>query len=374
MTVLLIDSASELGGAQRSLVELAVALQARGLTVQAAVPAGTLASTLQTAGVPVRLIPAVRLHRRLHWRALQEIAHFIAARMALARAIQAVRPDILHANGLTSALLAVTAAPPCPVLWHVRDLTMPRVAVRYLARRVDSIIAISKPVSELLHKIVPPHCAHKIQQIGNGIDTAHFHPGDRALARQTFRLPAETPLVGVIAHLVPWKQHRGFLDVAAAIHHTRADVRFVIVGRDLFHDHPSARSHLEKQIAATGLTESVIWMPDLDDVASLLPAFDVLVHPAADEPFGRVLCEAMATGIPVVAVNRAGPAGIVPDGVGGYLVAPDNVEAFARQTLHLLNHPETAGQMSAAARQHVLTHFDITRTAAEIHELYTRQL
>lgn len=370
MTVLLIDSTDELGGAQRSLVELGVALQKRGLAVHAAVPSGTLADTLQTAGVSVRRIPAVRLHRRLHVQVLLEIVRFIAARVALARVIRAVRPDFIHANGLTSALLTVSVHPPCPVLWHVRDLAMPGSAVHYLARRVDGIVAISNPVSERLREIVPTNLFRKIHLVCNGIDTAHFRPGDRASARQTFHLPAEVPLVGMVAHLVPWKRHGFFLDLAAAIHRIRNDVRFVIAGRDLFHDHPHLQASLEKKIAAVGLAGTITWVRELDDVAPLLPALDVLVHPTADEPFGRVLCETMATGIPVVAANRAGPADIVPDGVGGYLVAPGDAEAFARKTLHLLDNPEIARQMGAAARQHVLTHFDSTRTAAEIHALY----
>ena len=364
-----------LGGAQRSLLELAAALQARGLSVHAAVPAGALADALRTAGVPVRIIPSLRLHRSLHPRMLVEIVRFAAALAALARAIRAVRPELIHANGLTTALLAVNIRRHCPVLWHVRDFNMRSSIVRYLSRRVACIVGISEPVEELLAETVPSFQLRKVRLIRNGIDTAHFHPGDRAAARRMFQLPANAPLAGMVAHLVPWKRHGFFLALAAAIHRTRNDVRFVIAGRDLFHDHPRLRSDLETQIAAAGLTGLITWVQDLDDVAPLLPALDVLVHPASAEPFGRVLCEAMAAGIPVVAANSAGPECIVPNGVAGYLAAPGDPESFARQTLLLLNNsPESARQMGAAARSHVLAHFDIARTAEETHALYVEIL
>lgn len=374
MTVLLVDSARECGGAQRSLCELAVALQERGVTVHAAVPAGSLASALQGAGVSVRLLPAVRLHRGLRPPALLEIAHFIHALLVLARAIRAVRPDIIHANGLTPALLAVNVHQQRPVLWHVRDLAMPFSSVRYLSRRAACIVGISDPVAEYLSETVPSFHRRKVRLIRNGIDTGHFRPGDRAAARRAFQLPADAPLVGMISHLVPWKRHDFFLALAAAIRQTRRDVRFVIAGRDLFHDHPRLRARLDAQIAAAGLADAVRWLPDLDDIAPLLPALDALVHPAANEPFGRVLCEAMAAGIPVVAANRAGPLCIVPDNEAGYLVPPADAAAFARQTLRLLDNPENARRMGAAARQHVLDNFNIQRTAAEMHALYDKIL
>ena len=374
MTVLLVDTSCELGGAQRSLLELATALQVRRLSVQAAVPAGALTEALHLVGVPVQLIPTVRLHRSLHPRVLPEIARFFAARTALARAIRAVRPEIIHANGLIPALLAVNVRAQCPVLWHVRDLNMPNAAVRYLARRVDRIVAISDAVVQRLAETVPTRLRHKIQLVCNGIDTAHFEPGDRAAARRRFQLPADAPLVGMVAHLVPWKRHDSFLELAAAIHQTRADVRFVMAGRDLFHDHPQWCAQLERQVATAGLSEAIVWMRDLNDVAPLLPALDVLVHPAAAEPFGRVLCEAMAAGIPVVAADNAGPGSIVPDGVAGYLVAPGDASAFAQQTLRLLDRLEASRLMGTAARQHVLANFDMARTVAEIHALYNELL
>lgn len=222
--------------------------------------------------------------------------------------------------------------------------------------------------------MVPSFLLRKVRLIRNGIDTAHFHPGDRAAARRAFELPADAPLVGMVAHVVPWKRHGFFLDVAAVIHRARPDVRFVIAGRDLFHDHPRLRAKLEAQIASTGLSGTITWVRELDDVAPLLPALDVLMHPAASEPFGRALCEAMAAGIPVVAANSAGPSCIVPNGQAGYLVPPGDAEIFARQTLRLLNNPENAHAMGVAARQHVVTNFDIARTAAEMQALYTEIL
>ncbi|MEO5366811.1 MAG: glycosyltransferase family 4 protein [Magnetococcus sp. WYHC-3] len=374
MTVLLVDCAPELGGAQRSLLELAAQLRTRGSSLQAAVPSGALHDALLTAGIAVHRLPDVRLHRRLGWRSLTELAHFFCACLVLARIIRAVRPEIIHANGLTPALLAVSVSRQFPVLWQVRDCHMHHAIVRYLSRRVASLVGISETVTECLSAIIPPAQRHKIKLIRNGIDVRHFRPGNRAAARHQFQLPTAAPLVGMVAHLVPWKRHACFIELAAAIHQTLDNVHFVIAGRDLFHDHPQQRAKLKAQITAAGLNSVFHWVEESDDIAPLLPALDVLVHPAAEEPFGRVLCEAMATEIPVVAMQSAGPGSIVPDSQAGYLVPPDDLNAFARQTMHLLQNSETAGRMGMAGRQHVLANFDITRTAAEMHALYDETL
>jgi glycosyltransferase involved in cell wall biosynthesis len=371
MNVLLVDSTREIGGAQRSLLELAVALQAGGTSVHAAVPSGPLAEALRAAGVPVRTLPALRMSRRMHPRALAEALRFVRAILSLSRTVRAVRPDVLHANGLTPALLAVQARQGCPVVWHVRDLSMRVSLVRYLVSRVDCIVGISESVADHLTEVVSSRWLRKVCLVCNGIDVAHYQPGDRAAARRAYGLPADAPLVGMIAHLVPWKRHANFLEIAAAIRAQRPDARFVMVGRDLFQDHPKLCRRLEAQIADAGLGDAIFPIRNLDDVAPLLPALDVLVHPAAVEPFGRVICEAMAAGVPVVAANSAGPSCIVAHGKTGLLATPGETAEFARLALQLLAQPETAQRLAAAARTQVSERFNVTRTASEMAARYS---
>lgn len=351
MKVLLVDGVAELGGAQRSLLELAQVLHGRGVELLAAVPQGPLAAALCAAGVPVRQLPALRLHARLSLRTAQELVAVWRARRVLAHLVRDERPDLVHANGILAAAVAVGGgARRVPVVWHLRDLVLRRWLVRWVCRRVAGVLAISEAVAAVVTELVPLSQRSKIRLLRNGVDTAHFRPGERAQARQAFQLPPDLPLVGMLAHLVPWKRHDLFLEVAAAVRRARPEVQFVLAGRDLCRNHPQLRSTLEAQAAVAGLTGALHWVASLDDVAALLPALDVLLHPAADEPFGRVVCEAMAAGIPVVAARRAGPATLVPDGIGGYLVAPDDAEAFGRQVLQVLADPAAARAMGAQAR------------------------
>lgn len=370
MTILLIDSVRELGGAQRGLLELAEGLKNRGLTVHAAVPTGPLAAALKSAGVPVHHIPAIRLRPGWNARALLERARFIYALPVLARTIRAVRPDILHANGATAARIAVHVRQQRPLVWQVRDFALKAINLPYLSQRSALIVGSSEPISEYLTETVPPSQLRRLRLVRSGVDTRHFVPGDRAAARRAWQLPADAPLVGMASHLAPSKRHIFFLEVAEVIRQTRPNVQFVLAGRDLLNSRPNLRAQIEARIASAGLTPAIHWIRNLDDLAPLYPALDVLVHPAADEPFGRVLCEAMSAEIPVIAVNRAGPHTIVPNNSAGFLLPAQDVESFAHRILSLLDDPETARRMGAAGRQHAMTHHDSARVAAETHALY----
>jgi glycosyltransferase involved in cell wall biosynthesis len=66
-----------------------------------------------------------------------------------------------------------------------------------------------------------------------------------------------------------------------------------------------------------------------DELPEFLRAGDLLVHAAVREQFGQVLIEAMACGLPVIAVDRGGPASIVEDPETGWLVPPDDRDALA---------------------------------------------
>lgn len=369
--VLLSDSVPAIGGSQRSLLELSQALTARGVVLHAAVPPGPLANAFREAGVTVHPVPVVRLRRRPHARTLPNLWNALLYLRALRAAMRRARPDVVHANGLTPALMAACVRRGRPLVWHVRDLDMPASAVRWLGSRVACAAAISEAVEERVCETMPAFCRGRVRLVRNGIDTTHFVPGDRVAARRQLGLPEQAPLVGMAANVAPWKRHDLFLAVAARVRRSNPQARFVMAAPDLFNEHRPLCAALRLEIARAGLADALTWLPDgLPDPARLFQALDVLVHPPSNEPFGRVLCEAMACGCPVVAANAAGPGMIVPAGVAGHLVQPGRCEAFVRPVLHLLAQPEEARRMGAAGRQHVIDNFDIARTAVEMQKTY----
>ncbi len=356
MKVLWVDLVSELGGAQRSMLELCIALPSFGIDIVAAVPNGPLFDQLKAAGITVYPVSAVRAKRH-GWGLFTTTAKLLRAPATVSQIVRAVKPDILHANSLPAFLATSHAVSRTPVLWHVRDLRLPAIVARDASKKAARIIAASEAIDEYLVDILSPRLLGRIRVIRNGIDATRFQPGDKSAARQAFGLPQSAPVIGMIAHLVPWKRHDVFIQTAALIRQQRPDACFVAVGRDLFQENKRWGALLEKKIAEASLQDSFRWIRDLDAAETLLPAFDLLLHPALNEPFGRVICEAMASHIPVIATTSGGPATIIKNRVSGILVPDGNAPRMAEEALALLADPARAALIADAGRRRVLEQY-----------------
>ena len=149
------------------------------------------------------------------------------------------------------------------------------------------------------------------------------------------------PVVGYVGRIEPRK---GVTDLVAAAPAIRAGVpgaRVVVMGDDPYDTDPGYLA----SVRADRTVEHLTWV---DDAPAIMRHLSVLVAPSHQEPFGTVLSEAMAAGVPVVATRVGGLAEVVDDGVTGLLVEPGDPEALARAVLHVLADRDPMG---AAARQ-----------------------
>jgi len=369
MRVLWVDLVSELGGAQYSLLEVCARLPSHGVEVVAAVPQGPLFDRLSASGVTVFPVSPLRASKR-GWGLFSTAAKLMRAPSTIYRIVHAVKPDIVHANSLSAFLASRKVPSSVPLVWHVRDMRLPVLVARDAAKKASRIIAASGAVDEYLVEILSPRILGRIRVVRNGIDPERFTAVSRAAARQRFGLPAEGPVVGMVAHLIPWKRHDAFITAAAEIHRQRPDVHFVVVGRDLFNEHARWTSQLEAMVTAAGIGEQFHWVRDCDDAAQIVSAFDLLLHPAKDEPFGRAVCEAMAASVPVVAAESAGPASIIKSGASGVLVRDGDPVGMAAEALVLLDDPVRAATLAAAGRVRVLSRYTVDHVCEQLAKEY----
>ena len=365
--ILLVHGVGRLGGAERSLLEWSAAASAAGAVFSACVPPGALADAFAARGVPVAPIPPLPLHRFRGnpFRLAREVLLLVRAATRVRRAIRRFVPDRIVANGLPAALAAVLAAPAgIAVDWHVRDLAFPRRAAVFAARRCASLVAISCAVEARMRDILPPSLRARVACVPNGIDLDGLlarRPG-RAAARRALGLPADAPVVGMLAQDVPWKRRDRFAAMAGLLAPRVPDLHFAVAGPS-----PDARPASAASPSPSTLPPQFHVFGEVDG-ALFLDALDILVHPTDREPFGRVLCEAMALGIPVVAVDAAGPAEIVENGVSGILVPASGEvpQALAAAVEGLLADRAKAAALAAAASCRVRERFSIRRFALAV--------
>ncbi|WP_234883290.1 glycosyltransferase [Ensifer adhaerens] len=109
-------------------------------------------------------------------------------------------------------------------------------------------------------------------------------------------------------------------------------------------------------------------------VAPYMCAVDILLVPAMSEPFGRTLIEAMMYGTPVVATNHGGNPEAIENNVTGFLVEPENPEAFVAPMEHLLKDRNEWQRISETARTSTLAAYGIKPHVDGIVSIYQRIL
>ena len=375
--VLFLNHVGRLSGAERSLLDLTRHLDRGRFELQAALPPeGELAAHLTDSCTACHVLPFRRIRKTLDPLQLAfTLSHVVSTARMLAEVIRTNHINLVHANSNMAQLYGGLAArwTGVPCVWHTRDLVHLGLPGIWLARTATRVIAISESVRQHVARYVRDPA--RLRLIYNGLALDEFAPRHRGMElRASLGIPAEAPLVGMIAQLAPWKRHDVFLEAASRVAAAMPACHFLLVADDVFDDQPGRLASLKAQAQQMGLSDKIQFLPFGQDVANLMESLDVLMHPASHEPLGRVVLEAMAMGKPVVAVNSGGPGEIIQDGLNGLLAADSQPAELAAAALTLLRDPVLAGRIGAAARQRVEQAFDIRHTAAQVEAVYDELL
>jgi len=158
--------------------------------------------------------------------------------------------------------------------------------------------------------------------------------------------------------------------VAESVLQRFPDTYFLIVGGDIFGDAHAYEQELKASVQRRGLSARVIFTGQQSDIAATLQALDILVHPSVNEPFGRILIEAGAAGLPVVAYADGGVGEAVVHGQTGLLVRPSDRAALAAALGRLLTDRDLVRALGIAARARVQAQFDVRPLTREIEETF----
>ncbi|MCC7490732.1 MAG: glycosyltransferase family 4 protein [Fimbriimonadaceae bacterium] len=359
---MLVNLIGDGSGAEESLLVLLAALDRERHTPHLAAPPGDLSARAVALGVPWHPLPEVRPRRR---EPLRAAAGLLRAAVGLRAALAASGAALVHANSGPALLAATLVAGRRPLLWHCRDLRWPR-PVRWAARRAAGTIAISTAVAaELVGAGVPPD---RLRMIPNALDPAACRPRrSRAAVRAELGLAADAEVVLAVGQLVPWKRPELLLAAGRQLA-DRPRLRLLWAGADRFGEHPAWVAQL--QAAAAASAGRFVLLGQRRDVPDLLGAADLLALPSAAEPFGRVLLEAAAVGLPVVATAAGGAPEVVQHQVSGLLVPPDDPTALAGALRRLLDDRTLATALATAATTRLRRDFAPARHAAAVQSWY----
>ncbi len=356
--ILLLCEYATLNGGERSMLTTLDGVRAAGFTpVAMAPPRGPLADALAARGV--ELLP-FECRAADGTRAPQN-----CLREELAAILRRRRPALLHANSLAMGRLSgpVAVELALPGIGHLRDI------VKLSAQAVADLncharlLAVSH-ATRAFH-VAGGLTAGKTHVVYNGVDLQEFCPRPpTGYVHRELGLSPETQLVGVIGQISLRKGQDVLLRAAARIADRLPNVHYLVVGQR--HSGKDESRRFERDLH-DALSQRIHFLGVRSDVCRLLNELTLLVHPARQEPLGRVLLEAAAAGVAVVATNVGGtPEIFPPEKEAARLVPPDDAQAMGDAILKLLGDSALRRRLSMAARRRAAEQFDIRMSVDDL--------
>jgi glycosyltransferase involved in cell wall biosynthesis len=325
MRILQVNSATNLGGGETHVLELVEALRSRGHDVTVAGREGGA------------------VHPQVHF-SFRGSADLITA-VRLRRFMKRNAFDIVHAHVARDYTVVAAAALELPVkVIFTRHLLYP-VRGNPLYRRVDGWIA---PTSQMLANLAPLQ-PKRSALVPNWVDLNKFRysPHD-----------AHEPVnIGLLGQISP---HKGHEDAIEALRQLGSGYRLIIAGKG----DESYVARLKEQSR-----DLPVEFSGFAEFHEFFGKVDILLVPSWEEPFGIVILESMATGIPVISTSAGGPLDIIRPGVDGLLVPPRNPQALAT-AVRSLSDLQLHSSIAEHARKRVEASYDIQKVIPRIEAFY----
>jgi len=403
MKILYIITQSELGGAQKNVLDLAVGLKNKHEILVAAGGNGPFFEQLRKNQVPCTRLKYLR-------RVINPYFDLLGL-LEIKKLIQKEEPDILHLHSSKAGILGSLAGyfysgnkndrsftPPngtqddyskrsssstkMKVIYTVHGAVFTAAfsamtqkiflwLEKYTAKFKDKIICVSANDKKLWLEYGAA-TENKLVVIHNGIAAEKIDFLEKEKAREglkiqeaRYKIQTDTKIVGTIANFYPEKGLT-YLIKAAKIMNKNAlapEAIFVVIGEG------KEREMLEGMIKERNLENRFFLVGALPLAAQYLKAFDVFVLPSIKEGFPYVLLEAMAAGLPIISSLVGGTPEIIKNGEDGFLILSKNPKILAERIADILDNPELAEKLSEKAREKV-KEFSVERMIEETEKVY----
>ncbi len=373
--ILYIITQSEFGGAQRSVLDLAVGMQKKQYDVVVAAGQGR--------GDFFEMLERERIRTvslRCIQRGINPVFDLLGI-IELYRLLRKEKPDIVHLNSTKVGILGSIAAsvsklffgnPKIVFTAHgwVFNEEVPywkklfyRYAEKVASFLRDKIICVSQFDYEAAVRYTTAP-AGKLALIHNGIDAEAMRFFSREDARRRLHLALEpsTIIIGTVAHLYHNKGIDLLIHAVATVGRERP--RVVVIGEG------PERLVFERLITRLHLEHTCFFVGSIPDARRYLKAFDVFVLPSRKEGFPYALLEAGVAGLPIIATDAGGIPEIITHRVSGIVVPCNNVEALAAGIQELIGNEPLRKSMGIRFQQRVQEHFRVGDMVAHTSAVY----
>lgn len=356
----LFDTPIVIGGGELSFLDLVAELKRAGVNVAGFVPgAGEISDRLSRMGVECIQVTLTPIRPR-------SVPRVIADTLSLRRAIGRSGIDILHANGARCMLYGGIAArlARIPCIWHVRVLDRDGILDRLRGALARLVITNSGAVAESVRSVAHPRCPLRV--VYNGFALGRIESAPKENLRDTLGL-GNGPVVLGVGRFSPWKRFDLLIKSFAAARVSLPGSSLVLAGRALS-DEVAHETYL-RDLASRLCPGAVHFIGWREEIHPVMKGADLFVLPSDNEPFGRVIVEAWACGLPVIVTGGGGAGEIVEDGRTGLTVPVGDHAALTAALVRMGRDASLRAQLAERGRL-AMRAFTIEKHAKMIMAIY----
>jgi glycosyltransferase involved in cell wall biosynthesis len=356
-----LNHVSYIGGAEIALLDLLTYVDREAYTHVVLAPDGDLLRAVQHLHLRSVAIPELPGLNRY------TLPHVLSLIPQLLLGVKRERPDLIYANTNFASLYSGVMKKflQIPAMGHIRDIEPLGRMGRWAIQQNLKILAISQAVQNaLLMNRIPPS---RIALVYDGVDLQQYQT--RSVQKRDSLI-----ILGVIGQLGQRKGHLYLLKALRDLIRTFPQIVLWIVGKEPEKSIEGYTEQLYQYVAQTDLEQYVKFWGFQKEIPDILAQLDILLLPSLQEPFGKIVIEAMAMGKPVIASKVGGVPEIVVDGKTGILVPPKDSEAIRQALEHLIHKREIRIQMGLEGQKRVKRFFNIQRTVRHTEQIYEQLL
>jgi glycosyltransferase involved in cell wall biosynthesis len=322
---------------------------------------GPFVQAVRDRGLPVTLIETSA-----------QLPGILGSARRLRRLLDGDPPDLVHANGVKAALVAVlaTIGRRTPVVWVKHDLSFDRSLARPIAWRSRLVVGVSQAAT----RVFRGRLRRKVRVVPNALPAVEV---DRAAERrrvlEALGITDDTKIVVLAGRLYAMKGQHELLEVLPELARRVPSVKVAFAGAD-DPNVPEYAAGLRARTAELGLGGIVEFLGPVPDAARFLAGCDVVAIPSVPaergntESFSLVALEAMGVGTPVAGYAEGG----LPEVLGdcALLVPTGDREGLLDAILRLLGDDELRASLAACGQQRARERFGLDRMIASLEDCY----
>lgn len=276
--------------------------------------------------------------------------------------------DIVHARSRVPAISAFFAARSMkrPFITTCHGHYSTHIFSRVMSWGKLVIVASNVMARHMIEKFQLPR--ERVRFIPRGVDLNEF----------SYRKPdtkkKKEYTIGIVGRITPIKGHIYLIRAMSKVIRLMPNIKLLIIG-DAPESKPKYRQELEVLIRRLSLSKYIHFLGDCKDVPKKMKELDLLVMPSiGEETFGRVIIEAQASGVPVVASRIGGIVDIIRDNENGILINPRDYSSLSEAIVRVLKDEELSSKLSKNGRDTIEKNFTLTHMYKRTLKVYMEVL